>query len=202
MTGNLSIHILFITDLKNPCKYLIFTPHSLGRGDNFVPFFLCTKMNLKQILIDKVNQKFQEEGFEDCFLIEIEVLLNNRYKVFIDSDSGVTARKCTKISRHLESYLDENDKIADKYTLEVSSPGVERPLKLPRQYQKNVGRTLKLALSDGRSGRFDLLEANAEKITAMPTVSKKARKKMKTELEPIEIPYDGIDKAIVCISFS
>jgi len=65
-------------------------------------------------------------------------------EVFVDSDPGITTELCASISRDLGAQLDTNDIIHGHYRLEVSSPGLGRPLKLYRQYLKNIGRTLKV----------------------------------------------------------
>ena len=88
--------------------------------------------------------KFQEEEFTDCFLIEVKLHANKKLDVFIDSDAGVTFEKCQKISRYLEQYLDEEGWLGDSYVLEVSSPGISRPLKLLRQYPRNIGRKVEV----------------------------------------------------------
>src|SRR5690625_6116677 len=69
------------------------------------------------------------------------------------SDSGMTLAKCQAFSRHIESYLDETLVLGEKYELDVSSPGLDRPLKLVRQYHNNIGRDLKVWLEDGTTVR-------------------------------------------------
>jgi len=99
---------------------------------------------------DLLFKKFQEEEFKDCFLLEIEYSkVSNKLQVFIDCDSGFGFEKCRKISRYLESFLDDKGTLGERYTLEVSSPGLSRPLKLKRQYAKNDGRNVCIQLSEG-----------------------------------------------------
>ncbi len=69
---------------------------------------------------------------------------NQVLEVFVDTDSGITAEGCAAISRDLASRIDHENLIPNRYNLTVSSPGLERPLKLLRQYQKNIGRSLKV----------------------------------------------------------
>ena len=75
-----------------------------------------------------LQDKFKEEGFTDCFLLEVKLHANRKLDVFIDSDTGITFGKCQTISRYLEQYLDEEGWLGESYVLEVSSPGVGRPL--------------------------------------------------------------------------
>jgi ribosome maturation factor RimP len=63
-------------------------------------------------------------------------------EVYIDTDQGVTADQCALVSRQLSTDLDRLNIFAGRYRIEVSSPGLGRPLKLPRQFTKNVGRQL------------------------------------------------------------
>ena len=101
-------------------------------------------------ITDLLDKKFTEEDFSDCFLVDIKAHAHNKIDVFIDSDSGVTFEKCQKISRYLERFIDENGWLGEKYVLEVSSPGISRPLKFKRQYAKNIGR--KVEVKGPRSG--------------------------------------------------
>lgn len=117
-------------------------------------------------LVEKLlAEKFAEDEFQDCFLVDIEFSkTNNKLQVFIDSDSDFGFTKCRRISRHLESYIDENDVLGTKYTLEVSSPGLSRPLKFKRQYVKNLNRMIKIALAEGGSVEGKIQEVNDDKI--------------------------------------
>ena len=65
-----------------------------------------------------------------------------RVEAFIDSDNGVTTDLCAEISRGLARSLDAADIVPGSYHLVVSSPGIDRPLKFPRQYPKNIGRRM------------------------------------------------------------
>ncbi len=89
---------------------------------------------------------------EDLFLVEVTHKGNSgnsKLLVLVDGDQGLDIDRCASISRRLGAHLEELDIIPGKYTLEVSSPGVDQPLKLKRQYVKNMGRTLKVELNDG-----------------------------------------------------
>jgi ribosome maturation factor RimP len=74
---------------------------------------------------------------------------NHVLEVFVDSETGVTTEKCASVSRQLSRELDLAEIVQGRYTLVVSSPGVERPLKLPMQYRKNIGRKMELIVQDG-----------------------------------------------------
>jgi len=141
-----------------------------------------------------------EEDFADCFVVDVTQSAT-RLEVFIDSDSGMTFRKCQRISRFLEAWLDEEQPLGDKYTLNVSSPGVDRPLKFQRQYAKNQGRTLEVTTTEGEKFKGELKTVADDGIVLTAKVRRKEGKRKVTVVEDTEISYDAIKKAIVKISF-
>lgn len=78
---------------------------------------------------------------------------NQVLEIFVDSEESVTAETCAAISREISRVLDRSDIVQGKYTLVVSSPGIDSPLKLPLQYKKNVGRKLKVVFHDGTNNK-------------------------------------------------
>ena len=107
----------------------------------------------------------QLKGSEDVFLVEVKVLPGNNIKVFLDADNGITIEKCIKINRALYNQIDESDIFPNgDFSLEVSSPGVEEPLKLHRQYKKNIGRTVEVAMIDGDKKEGKLTGVNDDEI--------------------------------------
>lgn len=158
-------------------------------------FFIEEKLN------DLLAAKFQEEEFNDCFLVDFELPSPTRLEVFIDSDSGVTFQKCRRISRYLEAVIEEENWFGEKYTLDVSSPGLTRPLKLKRQYMKNIGRKLDVTLKDGEKKKGQLIKVEDESITLEETLRvKEGKKKVRKEVQT-EIPFETIKKSLVVISF-
>jgi ribosome maturation factor RimP len=106
-----------------------------------------------------------EDG--NCFLIDIIIKpskVSQKVTILVDSDQGITIQQCTSISRRLAKQLEELEVFAEAYTLEVSSPGLDQPLVLPRQYQKSVGRNLKVSLHTGEIVQGTLTEATDEQI--------------------------------------
>lgn len=142
----------------------------------------------------------EEEGFADCFVVDISQGAT-RLEVFIDCDSGMTFRKCQRISRFLEAWLDEEQPLGDKYTLNVSSPGVDRPLKFHRQYVKNIGRTLAVTTKEGENFKGELKTVENDHIVLTAKVRRKEGKRKVTVVEDTTVTFDNIKKAIVKISF-
>ena len=119
----------------------------------------------------------------------------------MDSDSRLPLEKCQRISRHLEAYLDEEQPLGESYVLEVSSPGVDRPLKFARQYVKNVGRTLEVTTVEGDRVSGLLTRADAAGIVLEAKVRRQEGKRKRTVVEQTSLAYGDIKKAIVKITF-
>jgi ribosome maturation factor RimP len=117
--------------------------------------------------------------------------------VIVDGDKGVTIDDCALISRQLSNSLDELNLVDDRYLLEVSTPGLDHPLKLKRQFKKNVGRSLKIHLQDKTIIQGKMNAADDEKIL----IDQEVKEGKKTELRPREVEYSAIDKAFVLVSF-
>lgn len=152
---------------------------------------------------DLLEQKYTEPDYQDCFTVEVNYNpASKKLQVFVDSDSGMNFQKCQRLSRYLESFIDEENWLGEKYTLEVSSPGVDRPLVLPRQFKKNIGRRLEVAVrEEQKKYKGELVEASESGIVlAFEQTQKQGKKKIKTDVR-LDIPYEQIEKAVVKISF-
>jgi ribosome maturation factor RimP len=151
-------------------------------------------------LVDKVRELAQSCLVdESLFLVEVIISSRSgsRVLVILDGDKGVTIEVCTKVSRALATMLDESDLIDENYTLEVTTPGLDHPLKLRRQYYKNVGRGFKVHTNSKGLMEGKLAEVNDHKITLQQEV----KQGKKIEIKSIEIPFEEIDKAFVMVSF-
>ena len=166
-----------------------------------VPSFSFNTMDIVEKIEHLLEVKFGEEAFSDCFLIEVSAPSNKRIQVFIDSDSGVSFSTCARISRYLEAELDDWREIAPNYKLDVSSPGVSRPLKFPRQYAKHIGRKLKVKTNDRREVKGVLEEVDEHGISLFYKERiKEGKKKIIKEMHE-RIAFEEINKSIVQISF-
>jgi len=149
-----------------------------------------------------LEQKFEEPDFQDCFIIDIEIKGNSRLEIYLDSDTALPFSKCQKISRYLEAFIDKEQWLGEAYTLEVSSPGVRRPLMFSRQYPKHVGRKLEVKKTDGEKMTGILTKVSESAITIEWKERIKEGKKKKNIEIVKEVPFDQIEKAIVKISFN
>ncbi len=99
---------------------------------------------------------------------------SNVIEVYVDSDNGISLDECSEISRELSEKLDEVDLIQGRYRLDVSSPGLERPLKLLRQYHKNIGRMCKVKFTE--DGKKNIREGILDSVTEKNiTISKNGK---------------------------
>lgn len=147
-----------------------------------------------------IDQAIKELEYTDCFLVDMKVN-NTKVGIFIDSDESMTFEKCRKISRKIEAVLDEKQWLGEKYTLEVSSAGVGRPLKFTRQYIKNIGRTLIIKKIDGEELMGELIQADDEKVTIkFEEIIKEGKKKKKIETV-VEVQHADIKEAKIKVSF-
>src|SRR5579872_2713486 len=99
------------------------------------------------------------------FLVEVRIKPTRNVKVFIDGDEGISIEKCVRFNRALYKKIEASGIFPPgDFSLEVSSPGLDEPLKLHRQYKKNVGRLVELVLQDGSKNGGRLLEVSEDGI--------------------------------------
>ncbi len=101
-----------------------------------------------QTVRDLVNGLLEEEpGY---FLVDVTIRPVNNIKVFLDVDTGVVIERCVAYNRKLYNLITETGLFPDgEFSLEVSSPGIDEPLKMHRQYVKNIGRLLEVTQVEG-----------------------------------------------------
>jgi ribosome maturation factor RimP len=99
----------------------------------------------------------------DSFLIDVKLTPGNNIQVFVDADAGLPLSRCIAYNRALYKQIEEAALFNEgDFALEVSSPGLEEPLKLNRQYRKNIGRLVEVVLKDGRKIEGKLVAAENE----------------------------------------
>lgn len=152
---------------------------------------------------------------DQLYIVDIQVVgrQGGRIKVTIllDSDAGITIDECASISRRLGGQMDEMNFFGESaFTLEISSPGVDFPLSFPRQYRRNIGRNLLVALTDGSTERGLLEAADDSEVLLNIVPEKRSKTKQKKDAEagvvtrsgPTPILYTQIKKATVEITFN
>jgi ribosome maturation factor RimP len=118
-------------------------------------------------------------GEAGYFLVDIRIKPTNNIRVYIDGDQGISIEKCVQYNRALYKKLEESGLFPDgNFSLEVSSPGLDEPLKLHRQYKKNVGRQVELVLQDGSKIEGRLLEVSEDGIIVEEIKGKNKKKEV------------------------
>jgi len=134
----------------------------------------------------------------DLFLVEVKIKPTNNIKVFLDGDQGIGIDKLVQYNRKLYKELEEGGLFPNgDFSLEVSSPGLDEPLKLQRQYLKNIGRFVEVVENDGVRKEGKLVGAEDGRITIEETTGK--GKKMETVQHTISIEH--IKTATIQIKF-
>jgi len=119
-----------------------------------------------EILDKKVEIKINELLAElpGYFLVDVSIKPTNNIKVFVDADQGAAIDQLSKINRALYKWVEENLFPNGDFSIEVSSPGLDEPLKLERQYMKNIGRNVEVLLKNGIKKEGKLLSASENEI--------------------------------------
>lgn len=165
-------------------------------------------MNLKE----KITSIIDEWLVSNPSLFLVDILITNKGKqkvlVLLYGDKGVSIDNCAGLSRRIGYILEQENTIEDAYILEVSSPGVDYPLKLQRQYAANTGRKLKVELVGGNVLE-GIISAVDEKSVTLEFIQKKLSSKAKklAANEPVpethrQIGFEEIKKALVQIDFN
>jgi ribosome maturation factor RimP len=153
------------------------------------------------ITADSVKGYIEEElRRNDLFLIDLTVGSANRIRVVVDSLEGITVDECARLSRIIENKLDRNE---EDFDLEVSSPGLNKPLVMPFQYLKNIGRQIEVLTLSDQKIKGTLIYADEKKIE-METETRmkiKGKKKKETIVKRFPVNLNEIRSAKVVITF-
>lgn len=150
--------------------------------------------------IQALEQRIQQliQGEPDIFLVEIRIKPTNNVKVFLDSDHGMSIDRLIHYNRRLYKEIEEDNFFPNgDFSLEVSSPGLDEPLKLHRQYVKNIGRFVEVLQQDGIKREGKLTGVNEGHIT----LEEEKGKGKKKELIQHEIPFINIKTTKIQIKF-
>ena len=132
----------------------------------------------------------------DCIFWGLEYLSQGKHSkllVYIDHVDGINIDICVEVSHQVSAVLDVEDPIVGEYNLEVSSPGLDRPLFKLEQYADNIGQMIKLRLRMAFEGR--------RKITGLLTAIEEGDIVIQVDGHDYLLPIDSIDKANVVPTF-
>jgi ribosome maturation factor RimP len=154
---------------------------------------VITENTIRSLVAEKI------EGTE-YYILELEIKPGNNIKVELESMGPVSISDCVDISRQIEHNLDRE---AEDFALQVSSPGIDKPLRDPRQYIKNVGRSLKVRLSEGEEVEGELMNADEKGIKLLTKRKERVPGKKKKILieEELDLTYPEIKQAKIKINF-
>ncbi|HEY1010263.1 MAG: ribosome assembly cofactor RimP [Daejeonella sp.] len=153
-------------------------------------------MSIEKRVIELVEEKIADRP--DLFLVDVQMRSSGQLSILIDGDNGVAITDCVAVSRHVGFHLEEENTIEQAYNLEVSSPGLDTPLKLFRQYQKNINRSLSIKLKNGDKKEGKLIAAEGDGITLEESIKEKGKKA--TVMQNV-IPFTDISETKVLVSF-
>lgn len=149
-----------------------------------------------QVLEEKVKALIAPEP--DLFLVEIKIKPTNNIKVFIDGDNGVSIERLVQCNRRLYKDLEEGGMFPNgDFSLEISSPGLEEPLKFHRQYQKNLNRPVEVIKKDGTRIEGKLISVSETEIQ----VEEQKGKGKKMEMVDHSISFEDIKATKIQIKF-
>ncbi len=153
-----------------------------------------------ETIIEAIEQKINGllEEHPSHFLVEVRIKPTNNIKVFIDADEGIMLSTLIEYNRKLYKELEESGLFPDgNFSLEVSSPGLDEPLKKHRQYKKNIGRFVEVTLLDATKKEGKLLEATEDGILIEWEEGKGKKKETKQE----SILFDQIKSTKIQVKF-
>ena len=143
-----------------------------------------------------------EKGLEgtDMFLVDVTVGNDNRIVVEIDSDTIVDIDSCARLSRLVEA---EFDRDIEDYELEIGSAGLTSPLRIPRQYVKNIGNQVEVLTRDGKKlkGTLDSAGDSGFVVKVAKKVKPEGAKRPVMVEEPVALGYDEIKYTKYLIEF-
>lgn len=156
-------------------------------------------MDLQDLTVEikKLAESFLKD--ESHFVVDVITSFRSSPKkllVILDGDKGINIDDCAEVSRELSAALDSSNLIEGAFLLEVSTPGLDQPLKTKRQYVKNVGRNVKVKLKDKTvEGKLTAVRENGIEVVQQTGSGKKKEEQL------VEIPLEEIDKTFVLVSF-
>lgn len=152
-------------------------------------------LNVREVTEQLLQPILNENNLE---LFDIEYVKEGQdwfLRIYIDKDGGVNLDECSLVSEKLGAELDELDIIKDTYFLEVSSPGVERPLKTKQDFLKNINKNIYVSLYVHIEGEKDYEGILTDFKEDIATIEYKVKTRKKT----VDIPFGKIAKARLAV---
>jgi ribosome maturation factor RimP len=154
--------------------------------------------SLPDLLREKVRPLVEEEGLEMVELQFSPAGAASVLRVFVDRAGGVNLGQCATVSRKLGDFLDTEDLIPTRYTLEVSSPGLERPLATAADFRRKIGEKLRIVLTEPVDGQAEMT-GKVEKVQGQDLVLLESSDEAGPEKKTRVIPIDRIARAKIIL---
>ncbi len=139
---------------------------------------------------------------ENIFQVGVKISQGNDIVVLLDGDDGITIEKCTQVNKALYKYIEETELFpGGNFSLEVSSAGVDEPLKFHRQYKKNIGRNVQVMMNDGSVLEGKLVEVNNDDIILEEKQGKRSKAPDSYRDKTITISFNQIKHTKVQVTF-
>ena len=151
-------------------------------------------LSITEQVTDLIEPPLEGMGFE---LVDVEYLSTHGkwvLRLYIDRDGGVTLEDCARVSREIGDLIDVKDIIVHNYVLEVSSPGLDRPLKKEKDFEHAIGKKIKVKTVAPVKGRRN--------YTGYLRNFQKGILYMELENGPIHFPWKEVEKANLVYEFS
>jgi ribosome maturation factor RimP len=153
---------------------------------------------IREEQIEMVEKILNPLLVDDIFLVDIKIKPINNIKIYLDADSGLGIEKCIKINRRMYKVMEEMGLYPDgDFSLEVSSPGIDEPLKIHRQYVKNIGRNVEIKMNDDSIKEGKLVAATENDLSIEYTEGKNK----KAVTHNVTIPLTDIKHTKVQVKF-
>jgi ribosome maturation factor RimP len=176
-------------------------PEIWGRiltGDRKSPVLFTNQNMIDKNKIQKIAESTELD--KEFIIVDIEVKPANKFTIFLESLDGITISDCVKVSRHIEEHFNRDE---EDYELNVSSAGLDKPLKAPLQFIKNIGREVEVVTTDDKKMKGILKSYNTKSITLLYSEKEKAdgSKKKKVIEKEVEIESNKIKTVTIVVSF-
>jgi ribosome maturation factor RimP len=154
---------------------------------------MITEKKIRELVEEKIA------GTEN-YIVELRVRPGNKILILLDNMNGLAIKDCVDVSRHVEHNLDRE---SEDFELEVSSPGLDQPLRILRQYQKYIGKQVQVVTTDGNKITGELKSANEEAIEVETRAKEKIEGKKGKQLVVTnhKLPFTNIKETRVVITF-
>jgi ribosome maturation factor RimP len=156
----------------------------MKEGNEDRSLLLFSDMSMEDQIEQRVNRLIETEP--DVFLVEVRIKPTNNIKVFLDADNGISIDRLVQFNRKLYRQIEEEQVFPNNdFSLEISSPGLDEPLKLNRQYKKNIGRFVEVMKADGTITEGKLISAEEDQVVVEEEKGKGKKKEMIQHIIPI-----------------